>query len=384
MAGGLLSGGQRQRVAIARALVRQPQILIFDEATSALDNHTQAIVTKSLASLDVTRIVIAHRLSTIRNADRIVVIDRGQVRKRQLRHPYESAGTVFSHDGASTVMSLFRQNALDALSNPEKLDQPLRLLRPRQWLLLFSLGGFCLSILTWSVLGRLPVRISGRGVLIRQDSLKVVQSESSGRLQDLAVEVGDCVEAGQVLARVEPLQEQLEAEQARIQLAQLQQHDADLDQLAAARMEQLRRSIDRVDDLAAIGAFPVDELERRQQQMWDLEDSIASRNSQREQSITQQTSRISALTTKMQHTASISAPVAGCIVDSSIHLDEVVQPGAILFTLDAGAAESGLESYAYFPARDGKRGSLWANRCGYPRQAPNPSVTVALKESSPQ
>ena len=170
-------------------------------------------------------------------------------------------------------MSLFRQNALDALSNPEKLDQPLRLLRPRQWLLLFSLGGFCLSILTWSVLGRLPVRISGRGVLIRQDSLKVVQSESSGRLQDLAVEVGDCVEAGQVLARVEPLQEQLEAEQARIQLAQLQQHDADLDQLAAARMEQLRRSIDRVDDLAAIGAFPVDELERTLQQMRDLEDS---------------------------------------------------------------------------------------------------------------
>ena len=80
--GGTLSGGQRQRVAIARALVRQPRILIFDEATSALDNHTQAIVTESLASLDVTRIVIAHRLSTIRKADRIVVIDRGQVREQ--------------------------------------------------------------------------------------------------------------------------------------------------------------------------------------------------------------------------------------------------------------------------------------------------------------
>ena len=69
-------------MAIARALVRQPRILIFDEATSALDNHTQAIVTESLASLDVTRIVIAHRLSTIRKADRIVVIDRGQVREQ--------------------------------------------------------------------------------------------------------------------------------------------------------------------------------------------------------------------------------------------------------------------------------------------------------------
>ncbi len=77
--GGTLSGGQRQRVAIARALVRQPRILIFDEATSALDNRTQAIVTKSLESLAITRLVIAHRLSTVRRADRIVVLNEGQV-----------------------------------------------------------------------------------------------------------------------------------------------------------------------------------------------------------------------------------------------------------------------------------------------------------------
>ena len=77
--GGMLSGGQRQRVAIARALVRRPRILIFDEATSALDNRTQAIVTASLESLAITRIVIAHRLSTIRLADRIVVLSEGQV-----------------------------------------------------------------------------------------------------------------------------------------------------------------------------------------------------------------------------------------------------------------------------------------------------------------
>lgn len=77
--GGTLSGGQRQRLAIARALVRKPKLLIFDEATSALDNRTQAIVTQSLETLKVTRIVIAHRLSTIRNADKIIVIEKGQV-----------------------------------------------------------------------------------------------------------------------------------------------------------------------------------------------------------------------------------------------------------------------------------------------------------------
>ena len=68
-------------MAIARALLRRPRILIFDEATSALDNRTQLIVTESLHSLDITRIVIAHRLSTIRNADQILVLERGQVQE---------------------------------------------------------------------------------------------------------------------------------------------------------------------------------------------------------------------------------------------------------------------------------------------------------------
>ena len=77
--GGGLSGGQRQRVMIARAIVRRPRILLFDEATSALDNETQAIVTRSLSSLQATRVVIAHRLSTIVHADYIYVMDKGAV-----------------------------------------------------------------------------------------------------------------------------------------------------------------------------------------------------------------------------------------------------------------------------------------------------------------
>jgi ATP-binding cassette subfamily C protein len=77
--GGGISGGQRQRLMIARAIVARPRILLFDEATSALDNQTQAIVSRSLESLQATRIVIAHRLSTIMNADYILVLDKGRI-----------------------------------------------------------------------------------------------------------------------------------------------------------------------------------------------------------------------------------------------------------------------------------------------------------------
>lgn len=75
--GGGISGGQRQRLLIARAIVNRPRMLFFDEATSALDNRSQALISESLERLKATRIVIAHRLSTIRNADRIIVMQKG-------------------------------------------------------------------------------------------------------------------------------------------------------------------------------------------------------------------------------------------------------------------------------------------------------------------
>ncbi|AFY60867.1 NHLP bacteriocin export ABC transporter permease/ATPase subunit [Synechococcus sp. PCC 6312] len=77
--GGNFSGGQIQRLLIARALAHNPKILLFDEATSALDNQTQALITATLNQLQITRIIVAHRLSTIRQAQRIYVLEQGQI-----------------------------------------------------------------------------------------------------------------------------------------------------------------------------------------------------------------------------------------------------------------------------------------------------------------
>lgn len=96
--GSNFSGGQRQRIAIARAVLLNPKILILDEATSALDTESEFLVQDALNNLmkERTVIVVAHRLSTIRDADRILVLDHGQITEEGDHHSLLDKGGLYA------------------------------------------------------------------------------------------------------------------------------------------------------------------------------------------------------------------------------------------------------------------------------------------------
>jgi subfamily B ATP-binding cassette protein MsbA len=96
--GSRLSGGQRQRIAIARAILKDPPILILDEATSALDAESERLVQEALSNLmkGRTTLVIAHRLATVRNANRIVVLDGGEVKETGTHDELLRSGGLYS------------------------------------------------------------------------------------------------------------------------------------------------------------------------------------------------------------------------------------------------------------------------------------------------
>lgn len=91
-----LSSGQKQRILIARAVYKNPEYIFFDEATNSLDSNNEKVIMENLDNFFKGRtvVVVAHRLSTVRHADQIVVMDSGQIRKRDTWRTGEEAGSL--------------------------------------------------------------------------------------------------------------------------------------------------------------------------------------------------------------------------------------------------------------------------------------------------
>jgi ATP-binding cassette subfamily B (MDR/TAP) protein 1 len=123
--GGLLSGGQKQRVAIARSIVSQPRILLLDEATSALDPNAEDIVQKALNNISKgrTTITIAHKLATIRDADNIVVMEKGRILEQGTHASLLSENGAYSRLVRAQDLSVVDSGPDDSLDSTDETDK---------------------------------------------------------------------------------------------------------------------------------------------------------------------------------------------------------------------------------------------------------------------
>ncbi|MEY2913884.1 MAG: hypothetical protein RLZZ184_3193 [Cyanobacteriota bacterium] len=135
---------------------------------------------------------------------------------------------VFNHDKNQDKESIFRQESLERLSSPERLDQLMQVVRPQDWLILTVCGGLITTGLIWSFLGRIPINVEGRGVLIEPRQVVDFQSSISGQLKSLHVKSGECVKENQVLATIDPvdLKQQLQLTKGKLEQLQNQSQES--------------------------------------------------------------------------------------------------------------------------------------------------------------
>ncbi|MEM6614262.1 MAG: NHLP bacteriocin system secretion protein [Cyanobacteria bacterium P01_C01_bin.72] len=140
---------------------------------------------------------------------------------------------------------IFRQEALDRLSSPEKLDQTLKVVNPRAWLPLATAGSLAVVALSWSVFGRIPLTVSGRGVLVQPHRVVPFQAPGEGQILELKVKSGDEIKQGDILGTIaQPaLTRQLTQEQNK--LAQLEQKSLNSSELQQQQMKVERENLQK-------------------------------------------------------------------------------------------------------------------------------------------
>ncbi|MCU0525600.1 MAG: NHLP bacteriocin system secretion protein [Elainella sp. Prado103] len=173
--------------------------------------------------------------------------------------------------------------------SPDQLDQLVQIVSPKRWLSLIALGTLVTAGLTWSVFGRIPITVKGQGVIVYPSQVINLQAASAGRLEALAVNTGDRVKKGQVLATIDQSELEQELRLAREKLIQLRMQDqmaqeaqsqrGSLDQAAIAQQRQaLQQSLATVQSLTPV--LREKGLESIQQERLTLEQQLQTLRSQ--------------------------------------------------------------------------------------------------------
>ncbi len=318
---------------------------------------------------------------------------------------------------AEPKKEIFRKDALEGLASPERLDELVRIVGRPDWILLATMGVLVAAALTWSVFGRLPMAVSGLGVLIYPGGVVPFQAPAAGRLMTLAAGVGTRVKKGDELATIDLAETRRQVFEARRQLGDLEAQDRDK---SALEREQVRlqsqdidaqhrfylllrdnrqQSLRHAEQLAPLlatrltgqqalkkeGLIPEMSEELLTAQKEHLENEAAISNLRAEvaevesqlkeleirqrdlaqKTLESSTSRrnemqrlagtISVFDAQLERSGRIVSAYSGTVLEVSVTPGEMVSEGARLGSLAVEGSSAPLRCHAYFPVGDGKR-----------------------------
>jgi HlyD family secretion protein len=130
-----------------------------------------------------------------------------------------------------------QQPSLDSVASPERLDQLMRIVKPKDFIPVATMGGLTLTALIWSVVGRIPVTVNGLGVLISPQPVVELQSPVAGQLKSLLVKDNQCVKKGEVLATIQPIELEEQLKQQLLKRSQLLAQLANITTVEQQRMQ---------------------------------------------------------------------------------------------------------------------------------------------------
>jgi HlyD family secretion protein len=164
---------------------------------------------------------------------------------RRSQHPTPQSGAPSPIEPQKTEVNssknrLFRQQALDQSSSPEQLDLPIQIVSPQRWLAVLALGAIVTSGTIWSIFGKIPITVSGQGILVYPSQITAVQSPGTGRISKIQVKVGDQVKKGDLIAILEQSETRQQLDLARNKRAQLQNQDE-----SAKTVQRARESLEQ-------------------------------------------------------------------------------------------------------------------------------------------
>ncbi|ARV58810.1 NHLP bacteriocin system secretion protein [Nostocales cyanobacterium HT-58-2] len=297
--------------------------------------------------------------------------------------------------------NLFRKKALESSSSPERLDQVMQVIHPMNWLPLTALGSLVATAVIWSIVGRIPITVTGQGVLIYPSKVMAFQSPASGQLVAMNLRVGEFVKKGQILAMIDQAELQKQLQQQGIKLLELKSQNQNANSLQSLRSEleikaiaQQRYSLqqnlrqakslapilntrfERLKKLKAQGAISEEMVLQAQQayqeklsqindfqsQLQGLvikEKSLIEQNFQfsttRQNQIQEVRQNIAQLEVQLQKNSQVISPYSGRVLEVTTFPGQVVSQGTRIATIQAEEPSGKITALTFFPVSDGKK-----------------------------